>query len=219
MAAASSALPTALQHVGWGASDPFEWYRDAHENGVEPDTRGHTLFQTDDEPTAAGTGQMFEQLIGTDPQGCFSVQDEIAYMYVLGPDEERIELWSGQDGHVNHLHFTTTDVAGTLDWYRQFLDTDTRMGAFFLDGLLFFFEADGEASSYEPTESHVLGHLAFSVTDLSAWRERVDSLSIDVVAEPAEVHGFESFFVRGPDNVLIELVPAAPLPMLCLAEE
>jgi hypothetical protein len=31
----------------------------------------------------------------------------------------------------------------------------------------------------------------------------------------AEVHGFKSFFVRGPDGMLIELVQAAPLADLC----
>ena len=211
----SSALPTALQHVGWGSADPIAWFEDAHARGIQPDTRGHLIFATNETPTPSGTGEDFKTLLGIDFPACFTVNDEIAYVYVLGPDDERIELWSGDDRRVNHVHFTTADITTTVAWYGDFLDVETGAGTFFLDGVLFFFEPDGEAASYEPSESHVLGHVAFSVTDLDAWRERVDTLGIEVVAEPADAHGFNSFFVRGPDQLLIELVAAAPSPTLC----
>lgn len=46
-------------------------------------------------------------------------------------------------------------------------------------------------------------------------RSRAAEQQIEVVAQPATVHGFESFFVRGPDGLLIELVQAAPNAELC----
>lgn len=213
--APKSGLPTTLQHVGFGSSDPVAWFDTAAAAGVEADTRGHTLFNTDDKPTVAGPGSLLEASLGIPVPACFPVADELAYIYVLGPDLERIELWSGVDGRINHVHFTTADPAATLAWYGALLDLDADTGSFFLDDILFFFEADGEAADYGVTDDHVLDHLALSVTDLSAWRARVEALELEVVAGPKETHGFDHFFVRGPDGVLIELLEAAPVPGLC----
>jgi catechol 2,3-dioxygenase-like lactoylglutathione lyase family enzyme len=60
-----------------------------------------------------------------------------------------------------------------------------------------------------------LGHVALAVTDLDAWRKRAQDQNIEVVSESAAAHGFTSFFVRGPDGLLIELVQAAKYPELC----
>jgi catechol 2,3-dioxygenase-like lactoylglutathione lyase family enzyme len=49
----------------------------------------------------------------------------------------------------------------------------------------------------------------------SSGRTRVSEQNIEIVAEPAAAHGFRSFFVRGPDGLLIELVEAAKNPELC----
>lgn len=214
-------LPTALQHIGWGSADPVAWYADAHQRGVAPDTRGNTLFTTADTPTVAGPGALLPVLLGGELPACFPTPDEIAYMYVLGPDGERIEVWSGADERVNHLHFTTPDLVATMTWYREFLgvgapvDAAAASALFFLDDILFFWEPIGEPASYAATDDFVLSHFALSVTDLSAWFARARDLNIEVVAEPAMSHGFMSFFVRAPDGVLLELVQASPSPSLC----
>jgi catechol 2,3-dioxygenase-like lactoylglutathione lyase family enzyme len=137
-----------------------------------------------------------------------------------GPDDERVEIWTGADQRVNHVHFTTADLAKTASWYQSFLGlpkepSNSLAYRFFLDDILFFFEVDGTAADYQPTDDHVLGHIAFSVTNLSAWLSRAREQSIEIVAEPADASGFKSFFVRGPDGMLIEIVQAAPLPELC----
>lgn len=216
-----SGLPTAFQHIGWGSADVGAWYTSALAAGVAPDTRGNTLFNTAETPTIGEPGSgAFVALLGNVP-GCFPVPDVASYMYVLGPDRERIEVWSGVDQRVNHLHFTTPDLAATVNWYQRLLgmplSTPLFNHALFLDDLLFFFEPIGARDDYEPTDDHVLGHLALSVTDLEAWRKRVGELKIEVVSEPALVHGFRSFFIRGPDGMLIELVQAAPFAELCPA--
>jgi hypothetical protein len=41
-------------------------------------------------------------------------------MCVLGPDEERIEIWSGEDLKLNHFHFTAANLAATASSYRRF---------------------------------------------------------------------------------------------------
>ncbi|MDD9946935.1 MAG: VOC family protein [Myxococcales bacterium] len=211
-------LPTALQHMGWGATDPAAWYEAAHKMGIGPDTRGFTQFNTNETPTVGDPGSGAVIALFGDVPACFPVPDVASYMYVLGPDEERIEVWSGADGRVNHVHFTTPDLAATARWYQDFLglpETPAPFNAFFLDDILFFFEPIGEEDQYEPTDNHVLSHIAFSVTDLGAWRTRASEQGVTVVAEPASTAGFMSFFVRGPDGLLVELVQAAPARELC----
>jgi catechol 2,3-dioxygenase-like lactoylglutathione lyase family enzyme len=140
-------------------------------------------------------------------------------MYVLGPDDERIEVWSGVDTRVNHVHFTTPDLAATAAWYKEFLglaaNPERTFYLFFIDDTNFYFEPIGRRADYQPTDDHVLNHIAFSVTDLEAWLTRAVDQQIEVVAQPAEVNGFKSFFVRGPDGLLMELVQAAPNEELC----
>jgi catechol 2,3-dioxygenase-like lactoylglutathione lyase family enzyme len=215
-----SALPTALQHIGWGSMNVQAWYDDAHKRGVAPDTRGNTLFNTNETPTVGGSSALFSLSLGADLPACFPVPDEFSYMYVLGPDNERIEVWSGADKRVNHLHFTTPDLAATMRWYKDFLglanpDNAVLTSTFFIDDLLFFWESLGEHAQYATTDDHVLAPRAVSVSDLAAWRDRARAQRVEVVAEPAQTLGFRSFFVRGPDGVLIELVQASPSPLLC----
>jgi catechol 2,3-dioxygenase-like lactoylglutathione lyase family enzyme len=212
-------LPSALQHMGWGSEDTAAWYAQAASEGVQPDTRGFTLFGTSETPTVSepGSGALLS-LLG-EPPACFPAPDAFAFMYVFGPDQERIEVWSGVDGRVNHLHFTTPDLAATSAWYQTLLGlpsmTPLFSYQFYLDDILFFYEPIGVAADYAPTDTHTLGHLAFAVSDLNAWRTRVAQQGVEIVAEPAAAHGFQSFFVRGPDGLLLELVQAAKNSELC----
>jgi catechol 2,3-dioxygenase-like lactoylglutathione lyase family enzyme len=215
-----STLPTGLQHVGWGSKDIAAWYDAAHKEGVEPDTRGNTLFNTNDTPTIGGPGSYaLMTAFGPPAPACVPTPDAFSYIYVLGPDGERIEVWSGADMRLNHVHFTTADLSGLASWYRMFLGITTNAGLtyfqFYLDDINLFFETIGQASDYKPTDDFVLGHVAFSVADLDAWHMRAQAQKVEIVSGPAEVNGFKSFFVRGPDAVLVELVQAAPLKELC----
>lgn len=219
--APNAALPTGIQHIGWGSQDPAAWYERAHAAGVEPDTRGNTLFNTGPSPTvgAPGSGATMFTLLGAQPPACFPIPDAFSYIYVLGPDQERIEIWSGADLRVNHLHFTTADLATTVGWYERFLGIQVSnsglFAAWFLDDILFFFEPIGNASDYRPTDDHVLAHVGLAVSNLDTWRMRAQEQQLEVVAEPAQAHGFQSFFVRAPDGVLLELVEATTSNELC----
>jgi catechol 2,3-dioxygenase-like lactoylglutathione lyase family enzyme len=216
-----STLPTALQHVGWGSADVSAWYEMARAGGVLPDTRGLTLFGTPEAPMPGEPGQGPQWLAAA--PACFPKPDAISYIYMRGPDDERIEVWSGADKRLNHVHFTTSNLMKTARWYQTFLGLaavpdSTLSYHVFIDDISFFFESQGTAEDYAATDDHVLGHIAFSVSDLDVWLERATEQSIEIVSQPAEVAGFKSFFVRGPDGMLIELVAAAPLPDLCSAE-
>ncbi len=67
---------------------------------------------------------------------------------------------------------------------------------------------------FEPTKGRVIDHIAFSYRDLDAAYERMKAAGVDIVGPITEKEEFKmrSFFVNGPDNVLIELVEARPLP-------
>lgn len=103
---------------------------------------------------------------------------------------------------------------GLSDRYTQ-VSNAALFAAFYLDDILSFYEPIGSAADYAPTDDHVLGHIALSVSSLEPWRERARTQGIEVVAGPAKNAGFNSFFVRGPDGLLIELVEAAPSSELC----
>jgi catechol 2,3-dioxygenase-like lactoylglutathione lyase family enzyme len=217
-------LPTALQHIGWGSTDTGGWYEKAHAQGVAPDTRGNTLFNTNETPTIGlpGSGNLIATLVGNDAvPACLPQVDPFAYMYVLGPDQERVEICSGADARVNHLHFTTADISVVTNWYRMYLGLTDNVAAgltyfiFYLDDVLFFFEPIGSRADYKPTDDHVLGHVAFSVSDLEPWLKRARDMRLEILAEPAEVHGFKSFFLRAPDGMRVEIVQAAASKELC----
>ena len=68
--------------------------------------------------------------------------------------------------------------------------------------------------SIQPTKGHVIDHVAFSYRRVEPVFERLSTAGVQVV-EPIAVrpdYGFKSFFVLGPDQVLIEIVEANPLP-------
>lgn len=218
-----SDLPVSLQHIGFGSTDVAAWFEKAHADGVMPDTRGNTLFNTSETPTvgAPGSGSLTNQVLGAEAPSCFPLDaDAFGYIYVLGPDQERIEIWTGAEQRVNHVHFTTPDLAAAVGWYQKFLGVGMNASTvltsnIFIDDVLFFYEPIGAKEDYEPTEDYVLSHIALSVTDLAKWVQRARDQHVEIVAEPAPVHGWSSFFVRGPDGLLVELVEAAKSPLLC----
>lgn len=67
---------------------------------------------------------------------------------------------------------------------------------------------------FEPTQGRVIDHIAFSYRDLDAAFERMKAAGVEIVEPIAErpEYDMRSFFVMGPDKVLIEIVEARPLP-------
>ena len=66
----------------------------------------------------------------------------------------------------------------------------------------------------QPTKGRVVDHLAFSFRRIDPIFEKLKSANIPIV-EPITTHpdyGFRSFFIMGPDNVLLEIVEAKPIP-------
>ena len=206
-------LEMGLEHVGLGVADPVKWFDDASREGLEIDTRNGA-------PTAAVSMPLPEQLSPFVDPGV----DTFSYVYVRGPNRERIEVWSGLD-RFRHVHFMTREVDETVAWYAQLLNATPLVasasvtfglgnGLSLAGGVQLFYASMPATGEFVPTDDRPLGHIAFSVSDLDAMLARSEQLSIGVVTSVARTeHGFRSFFVRGPDRVLIEFVEAGSIAM------
>jgi catechol 2,3-dioxygenase-like lactoylglutathione lyase family enzyme len=195
-------LAMGLDHVGRGVSDVMQWFEHASELGIMGDPR----------------------------QGFQSTPMQVAgftYIYLRGPDAERIEAYSAGTvvvpGHLDesesfqHVHFLTADLDATVAWYSDLLglpgNPPNGIGRDIpVDRVSLFFPSFPPVTGFVASDDKPMGHIAFSVADLAAWRARADMLGLEVVAEPAWAdEGFRSFFVRGPDHVLLEFVEAGPI--------
>jgi catechol 2,3-dioxygenase-like lactoylglutathione lyase family enzyme len=201
-AAPNDTLEMGLDHVGRGSDDVTQWFDQASKQGVMGDPRQG--FQS----TPAQIGST-------------------TFVYVRGPNAERMEVYSSGTvtvpGHSDavttfqHAHFLTVDVDATVAWYAMLLgqpaNPSNGLGRDVpVDRVALFFASYPAVSTFVPTDDRPLGHVAFSVTDLMAMRSRVTEQGIEVVHEPAVAEeGFLSFYVRGPEKVLIEFVEAGPL--------
>lgn len=64
------------------------------------------------------------------------------------------------------------------------------------------------------TDGRVINHIAFSFRDIEPVFERMKANGVEIVdgIKTREEFGFKSFFVRGPDKILIEILEEEPIP-------
>jgi catechol 2,3-dioxygenase-like lactoylglutathione lyase family enzyme len=77
-----------------------------------------------------------------------------------------------------------------------------------------FWWPDPPLKEIKPTDDRPIDHLAFSFRDIEPVFERMKAAGVEIV-EPItyrEKFRMNSFFVRGPNQVLIEIVEAKPIP-------
>jgi catechol 2,3-dioxygenase-like lactoylglutathione lyase family enzyme len=199
--APNDTLEMGLDHVGRGADDPIQWFDEVSKQGVMGDPRRGSSST----PTQLGS---------------------LTFIYVRGPDAERMEVYNTGTvvvpGHeadakeFQHVHFITPDVDATAAWYSALLGQPVNTNALgrdiAVDRTSLFFQTSADPTANAATDDRPLGHIAFSVSDLTMLRQRSDMLGLTIVAEPALApEGFRSFFVRAPDLVLLELVEAGPI--------
>lgn len=200
---------TAIRHIGWaGVDGPNEFAR-LKEKGLP----FHTPL------TALGTNWFF---------------------YMFGPDREIAEVYTGDQNHLfNHVHFSVENVATTAEWYEKTLgmvfpaaakgprpaDPNARWGSQArMDGVSFVliykdhYYADSEhrlpvGRVLQTTEGSPIDHIAFSYENIAPEFERMRAAGVPIVRPIAErPDGVKSFFVTGPEAVLIEIVEAKPIP-------
>jgi catechol 2,3-dioxygenase-like lactoylglutathione lyase family enzyme len=200
---------TSIRHIGWAGVDGPGEFAHLKEKGVQ----FHTPL------TPLGSNFFF---------------------YVFGPDREIAEVYTGDQNHLfNHVHFSVDNIATTADWYDRILgmkfpasarnprptDPNARWGTQArMDGVSFVFiykdhyYADSEhrlpvGRQLQPTQGSAVDHIAFSYEDIARELTRMRAAGVTIVQPIAEhPDGVKSFFVQGPDNVLIEIVEAKPIP-------
>jgi catechol 2,3-dioxygenase-like lactoylglutathione lyase family enzyme len=196
----ASQLQTGVIHVGWSGVDgpsEFEWLK---RQGIE--------FHTPLTPLLGGH-----------------------YTYFYGPDREVIELWTLEQHHrFNHVHMLSSDPKAEAEWFAKV--TNSASPAEAGTGLPNYWKVDfGDVSidilldagvfrpkertgAMQSSDGAGIDHVAFSFRDLDAAHARVKAQGIpiekEIAADPA--YGVRSFFVRAPNQVLVELVEARPLP-------
>jgi catechol 2,3-dioxygenase-like lactoylglutathione lyase family enzyme len=195
-----SQLQTGVIHIGWSGIDGKSEYAWWQKEGIE--------FYTP--LTAFGPGE---------------------FMYLYGPDREVVEIWTNErHRRLNHVHMLATDPKETAEWFARVVNPDSKaelvrdaLGNYnvkvdnvtlhtFPDNQLFKpKERDGEI---QHTDGSGIDHLAFSFRNLNAAYQRLKALGIPIEKPIAteKLYGVESFFVRAPNGVLVELIKAKPLP-------
>ena len=161
------------------------------------------------------------------------------YMYFFGPDSEVIEVYTGNKNHrFEHVHLLASSLSATLGWFQEHLGLAARMSAdskllgvpinlLRIDNVyLYIMERPpvGQphpdwlprevGDTFPPTERTAIDHIAFSVADIRPVLQRMRNAGA-VIVRPvgrSREYGLTSFFVRGPDGLLIEIVEEAPVP-------
>lgn len=162
------------------------------------------------------------------------------FFYMFGPDREIAEVYTGDQNHLfNHVHYSVDDVAATANWYEKTLGMtfpasaraprptapNSRWGSSArLDGVSFVliykddYYADAEprltkGRALQTTKGSAIDHIAFSYENIAPEFERMRASGVQIV-EPVAVRpdGLKSFFIAGPDAVLLEIVEAPPIP-------
>lgn len=201
---------TALRHLGWSGIDgpsEYAWW-------TSQDFEVHTPL------SAVGPNHFY---------------------YFWGPDREIIEIYTGDKNHwFNHIHFWAEDVSAAAEWYERHIGQQFRGGArvarpsepgrvwgneFRLDGISFLitykdhYYVDAErrlpiGRLLESSQGSPIDHIAFSYEDIAPVFERMERNGVEIVSPIAERpdFGFRSFFIQGPDGVLVEIVEAEPIP-------
>jgi len=197
--AAPFEVVSAIWHIGWGAEDMPATYRKQLDLG--------THFQT---PI-------------TDISGLAN-SPNFFYAYVDGPEHELIELNTSSHHHFGHLHLFSEDPIAAGDWYVNNFGAVSRgrtTSARFYKGfqvapsasvmldnvniLIFpieharqtFPELWKDRTGFETSKNRAIDHIAFSVADVPAAKERLRKAGILVDSDG---------FLEGPDKIRIELV-------------
>ncbi|HUP24858.1 MAG TPA: M1 family aminopeptidase [Thermoanaerobaculia bacterium] len=204
---------TGLWHIGWGATDVAATQHWLLSRGVREHTPIYRIPNT---------------------------ETWVTYWY--GPDREMIEVNTMGHHRFAHVHLLARDVNDTTGWYRDHLGLVPRRehvpkpqpgdsarawsNGFRADNVSFVVYGTPETEPLPewwrepplrellPTRGHVLDHVAFSYRDIEPVLGRMRAAGVEIAAEIAEHprYGFRSFFVVGPDGVLVEIVEARPIP-------
>ncbi len=156
------------------------------------------------------------------------------WMYFFGPNKEVVEVFTGNKNHTfEHIHLLASNVDETMDWFKLHLGLAPvhesaqpwgtglfKWNILHVDNINITVngrpveERTWFPAKFKPTDGTALDHIGFSFENIEPIFEQMKSAEVKIVQgiriDP--VHGLKSFFVRGPDLLLIEIVEEKPIP-------
>lgn len=213
----NSTLNTGIWHIGWGGVDvahEYEWWKS---KGVK--------FQTPLSPLPGKDNYYMyfsgpdNELIEINTMG----HHRFGHVHLLATDVNEVTNW-----YCDHLGFKSR---GGRNVPKPTGDMNTLAGiwmnSFRCDNVLFIvfgkpdidppptWWKDSPLKDIQPTDGHAIDHIAFSYRHIEPVYERMKKEGVEIVdgiKTRKEYGGMKSFFVRGPEKVLIEIVEAKPIP-------
>ncbi|MDC6391157.1 VOC family protein [Maribacter sp. PR1] len=159
------------------------------------------------------------------------------WMYFLGPEKEVIEVYTGNKNHrFEHIHLLSSDVDKTMNWFesnlgflpvykeaKQWQNNELRWKWNLLTvnniNIIVFGKPVEEESWWtneeiKPTDGSSIDHIGFSTENIEFLMKKMKFDGLDIVhnIKIDSIHGMKSFFVRGPDSLLVEIVEEKPIP-------
>lgn len=206
---------TSLWHIGWGGVDGASEFGWRVAEGIQvqrPLTR----------PVLDG------------------VDNKAEYMYFWGPDRELVEVSTASRNHrFDHVHLLSSDAEATTAWFKEYLGLTADFGAsVYFNGVMmnivradnvsivifarptpdsgnqFAAKALWPSAGFQPTDGRAVSSIAFSYRDLAPVMARMKKAGLSIVREieTDPRHGHTSFLVRGPDQLLVEIVEEKSVP-------
>jgi catechol 2,3-dioxygenase-like lactoylglutathione lyase family enzyme len=196
---------SAVQHIGWGATDMMRAYQRQLDLGA---------------PIHTPMRDISHMVIDS--------YRPFLYSYITGPDGVIVEINSSNNNNFGHIHLASRNPEAAGEWYRTHLGL-TRAKKFrsspipavdlVADHISFLVAPESMVAAatpnmkghieFESTQGHVVDHLAFSVKDIKKTIDRLRSNGVKVLVEPTPVLSngkLHTAFIEGPDRVLIEIV-------------
>lgn len=209
---------TALSHMGWATIDAKSVYAWLKGHGVE--------FETDRASLGANEGMYI-----------YGPDKELVEFWTGSKNHrfEHIHLWATDvaataDWFKNHLGLTGNvmpqpklkDYENIAALRMGFLQSDNVNLVIFgrpdFDSRWWpggsYKAEDAPKGDFKPTKGTTIDHIAYSYRDIEPVYERMKAAGANIVGPIArrEGVGHKSFFALAPDNLLVEIVQARPIP-------
>lgn len=209
-------LKTALYHIGWGGVDgpkEYEWWKSQGVEFTTPATAlGNNHYMYFDGPD----GEMVEIYTG-------ERNHRFNHLHIIATDVNVTTQWYADNLGLKPRRRTVPRPTGEPGTRRSLWSNAVRCDNV---SLVIFGAPRTEAerpgwypevasiTDLEPTEGTHFDHIAFSYRDIEPVFERMKSSGVEIVKPIAEDPGYmiKSFFVRAPDDMLVEIIEAKPLP-------
>ncbi|MGB5667777.1 MAG: VOC family protein [Maribacter sp.] len=156
------------------------------------------------------------------------------WMYFWGPNKEVVEVFTGNKNHTfEHIHLLASSVDETMDWFKSYLGLAPeneraqpwgnglfKWNILHVDNINIMVngrpveERTWFPTKFKPTDGTAFDHIGFSFENIDPVFRKMKLAGVEIVQDIKidPIHGLKSFFVRGPDLLLVEIIEEKPIP-------